>query len=159
MKVAIIFGSPSDTPVMKKAAQVFRELDVEYTAQVLSAHRTPELLQETVKKLERCGTEVILAGAGLAAHLPGLIAGLTLIPVIGVPINAGSLGGMDALLSMVQMPRPIPVAVVGVDNGANAAYLACQILALKDPLLQERLVAFRAAIKAHCARHPEKVEL
>ncbi|MDR0629232.1 MAG: 5-(carboxyamino)imidazole ribonucleotide mutase [Treponema sp.] len=159
MKVAIIFGSPSDTPVMKKAAQVLRELDVDYVAQVLSAHRTPELLQEIVKKLESQGTEVIIAGAGLAAHLPGLIAGLTLIPVIGVPINSGGLGGMDALLSMVQMPRPIPVAVVGVDNGANAAYLACQVLGLKYPDLQARLVAFRAAMKADFAGNTEKVEL
>ncbi|MDR2392676.1 MAG: 5-(carboxyamino)imidazole ribonucleotide mutase [Treponema sp.] len=159
MKVAIIFGSPSDTPVMKKAAQVLRELEVEYTAQVLSAHRTPELLQRTIKNLEQDGTEVIIAGAGLAAHLPGLIASLTLIPVIGVPINSGSLGGMDALLAMVQMPRPIPVAVVGVDNGANAAYLACQVLALKYPGLKERLAVFRAQMKADLEGNTEKVEL
>ncbi|MDR2633848.1 MAG: 5-(carboxyamino)imidazole ribonucleotide mutase [Treponema sp.] len=159
MKVAIIFGSLSDTPVMKKAALVLRELEVEYAALVLSAHRTPELLQETVKNLEDHGTEVIIAGAGLAAHLPGLIASLTLIPVIGVPINSGGLGGMDALLSMVQMPRPIPVAVVGVDNGANAAYLACQVLSLKYPDVQKRLAAFRAKLKADCAGKAERVEL
>ncbi|MDR2798892.1 MAG: 5-(carboxyamino)imidazole ribonucleotide mutase [Treponema sp.] len=159
MKVAIIFGSPSDTPIMKKAAQVLRELEVDYTAQVLSAHRTPELLQETIKELESHGIEVIIAGAGLAAHLPGFIASLTLIPVIGVPINSGGLGGMDALLSMVQMPRPIPVAVVGVDNGANAAYLACQVLALKYPDVKERLVAFRATMKADFVGNTEQVEL
>ncbi|MDR2397300.1 MAG: 5-(carboxyamino)imidazole ribonucleotide mutase [Spirochaetaceae bacterium] len=159
MKVAIMFGSPSDTPVMEKAAQVLRELAVFYSAHILSAHRTPELLHKTVKELEDNGTEVIIAGAGLAAHLPGVIASLTTIPVIGVPINAGSLGGMDALLSMVQMPRPIPVAVVGVDNGANAAHLACEILALKYSDLRERLRAFRAAVKAEGEKNGEKVAL
>ncbi|MDR1862334.1 MAG: 5-(carboxyamino)imidazole ribonucleotide mutase [Treponema sp.] len=152
MKAAIIFGSRSDTGIMKKAAEVLREFDVEYTAHIVSAHRTPELLDETLKKLEADGTEVIIAGAGLAAHLPGVIAGRTLIPVIGVPVCSGGLGGMDALLSIVQMPKPIPVAAVGVDNGANAAYLACQILAVKYDEMKKRLAEFRAAIKAGFAR-------
>jgi 5-(carboxyamino)imidazole ribonucleotide mutase len=159
MKAALIFGSPSDKGVMKKAAEVFRELGVDFSSHVLSAHRTPELLRETVAALEGDGTEVIIAGAGLAAHLPGVIASLTLIPVIGVPIAAGGLGGLDALLSMVQMPKPVPVAVVGLDNGANAAYLACRILALKHPPLREALTAHWARMKARFAGDNEGVEL
>ncbi|MDR1108570.1 MAG: 5-(carboxyamino)imidazole ribonucleotide mutase [Spirochaetaceae bacterium] len=159
MKAAIIFGSLSDKAVMKKAADVFRDLGVEFSAHILSAHRAPELLRETVAALEAEGAEVIVAGAGLAAHLPGFIASLTLIPVIGVPIASGGLGGLDALLSMVQMPKPVPVAVVGVDNAANAAYLACQILGLKDPSLRERLAAFRARMKGECAGVTQGVDL
>ncbi|MDR3160232.1 MAG: 5-(carboxyamino)imidazole ribonucleotide mutase [Spirochaetaceae bacterium] len=159
MKAALIFGSPSDKGVMKKAAEVFRELGVEFSSHILSAHRTPELLRETVAALEAGGTEVIVAGAGLAAHLPGVIASLTLIPVIGVPIAAGGLGGLDALLSMVQMPRPVPVAVVGLDNAANAAYLACRILALKYPPLREALAAHWEGIKARFVGDNEGVEL
>jgi 5-(carboxyamino)imidazole ribonucleotide mutase len=152
MKAAIVFGSRSDLEIMKKIAEVFREFGVEYTAHIVSAHRTPELLEETLKALEAGGTEVIIAGAGLAAHLPGVIAGRTLIPVIGVPVCSGHLGGMDALLSIVQMPKPIPVAAVGVDNGVNAAYLACQILAVKYDELKLRLAAFRDGMKAGFAK-------
>jgi 5-(carboxyamino)imidazole ribonucleotide mutase len=117
MKAAIIFGSQSDKPVMQMAAAVLREMGVEFTAHVLSAHRTPELLAKTIEELEGSGTEVIIAGAGLAAHLPGVIASRTLIPVIGLPVSSGGLGGLDALLSMAQMPRPVPVAVVGIATG------------------------------------------
>ncbi|MDR0377633.1 MAG: 5-(carboxyamino)imidazole ribonucleotide mutase [Spirochaetaceae bacterium] len=152
MKAAIIFGSRSDTGIMEQAAGVLREFGVEYTAHIVSAHRTPELLEETLRTLEADGTEVIIAGAGLAAHLPGVIAGRTLIPVIGVPVCSGGLGGMDALLSIVQMPKPIPVAAVGIDNGANAAYLACRILALKYDALKERLAGFRDRMKADFIR-------
>ncbi|MDR0877099.1 MAG: 5-(carboxyamino)imidazole ribonucleotide mutase, partial [Treponema sp.] len=143
MKAAIIFGSKSDTAIMKKAAGVFKDFGVSYTSHVISAHRVPELLSETIARLENDGTEVIIAGAGLAAHLPGVIASQTFIPVIGVPIASGGLGGMDALLSIVQMPRPIPVAAVGVDNAANGAYLACEILALKYPELKKKLAEYR----------------
>jgi 5-(carboxyamino)imidazole ribonucleotide mutase len=148
MKAAIIFGSRSDKPVMKKAADVLREFGVEFSAHVLSAHRVPELLSDTIRKLEAGGVEVIIAGAGLAAHLPGVIASQTLVPVIAVPIVSGSLGGLDALCSIVQMPAPIPVAAVGLDNAANAAYLACEILAVKYPEMKEKLTAFRARMKA-----------
>jgi 5-(carboxyamino)imidazole ribonucleotide mutase len=148
MKAAIIFGSLSDKAVMKKAADTLREFGVEFTAHALSAHRTPELLSKTIGELEAQGTEVIIAGAGLAAHLPGVIASQTLLPVIGVPIASGGLGGLDALYSIVQMPKPIPVASVGVDNAANAAYLACEILAIKYPQLKEKLAAFRNKLKA-----------
>jgi 5-(carboxyamino)imidazole ribonucleotide mutase len=148
MKAAIIFGSRSDKPVMKKAADVLREFGVEFSAHVLSAHRVPELLSDTLRKLEAGGVEVIIAGAGLAAHLPGVIASQTLVPVIAVPIVSGSLGGLDALYAIVQMPAPIPVAAVGLDNAANAAYLACEILAVKYPEMKEKLTAFRAQMKA-----------
>jgi 5-(carboxyamino)imidazole ribonucleotide mutase len=159
MKAAIIFGSQSDKPVMQKAAAVLREMGVSFTAHVLSAHRTPELLLKTIEELEGSGTEVIIAGAGLAAHLPGVIASRTLIPVIGLPISSGGLGGLDALLSIVQMPKPIPVATVGIDNGANAAQLACQILSLKYPELRERLEAERIKMKTSFANDNKGVEL
>ncbi|GHV74309.1 N5-carboxyaminoimidazole ribonucleotide mutase [Spirochaetia bacterium] len=148
MKAAIILGSASDKPVMQKAADVLREFGVDFSAHILSAHRVPELLTETLKTLEAAGVEVIIAGAGLAAHLPGVIASQTLIPVIGAPLSSGGLGGLDALLSMVQMPKPIPVACVGVDNAANAAYLACGILSIKYPEIKEKLAAFRIKMKA-----------
>ena len=159
MKAAIIFGSQSDKAVVKKAADVFREMGVDYSAHVLSAHRVPELLSETLKRLEDEGAEVIIAAAGLAAHLPGVIASQTLLPVIGLPIASGGLGGLDALLSIVQMPRPIPVACVGVDNAANAAHLACQILALKYPALKEKLISARVKMKADFKNENSAVEL
>ena len=148
MKAAIFFGSKSDTDKMKKAAEVLSEFGVEYKAYVISAHRAGELLRRTVAQVESDGCEVIIAGAGLAAALPGVIAGMTFLPVIGVPLeclSAGSngLGGMDALLSIVQMPPQIPVATVGIGNSKNAGYLAVQILALKYPELKEKLLAFR----------------
>lgn len=148
MKVAIFFGSKSDTEKMKKAAEVLKEFGVEYKAFVISAHRAGEFLHKTVRQCEADGFEVIIAGAGLAAALPGVIAGITTLPVVGVPlecISAGSngLGGMDALLSIVQMPPQIPVATVGIGNAKNAAYLAVQILSIKYPELKEKLLAFR----------------
>jgi 5-(carboxyamino)imidazole ribonucleotide mutase len=155
MQVAIIFGSKSDAQIMKKAADVFREFGVSFSSHILSAHRVPELLSETLRKLEAEGVAVIIAGAGLAAHLPGVIASQTLVPVIGVPIASGGLGGLDALLSIIQMPKPIPVATVGVDNAANAAYLACEILALGDQNLKTRLTEFRKKMKADFAKENE----
>ena len=159
MKAAIIFGSLSDKPIVKKAADVLREMGVDFSSHVLSAHRVPELLSATIEKLEADGTEVIIAAAGLAAHLPGVIASKTLIPVIGIPVSSGGLGGLDSLLSIVQMPKPIPVATVGVDNGANAAQLACQILALKYPDLKEKLISKRIKMKADFENENKEVEL
>lgn len=151
MKVAIFFGSKSDTDKMKKAADVLKEFGVDYKAYILSAHRAGALLKETVEQVEKDGCEVIIAGAGLAAALPGVIAGETVIPVIGVPLEcisekSNGLGGMDALLSIVQMPPQIPVATVGIGNAKNAGYLAVQILAIKYPELKEKLKAFRAKL-------------
>lgn len=146
MKVAIIFGSKSDTDKMRGAAKCLKEFGVEYSAHVLSAHRVPEKLVETLKEMEKTGYEVIIAGAGLAAHLPGVIASKTTLPVIGVPIEA-AFDGMDALLSIVQMPKSIPVATVGVNNSYNAGMLAVQMLSIKYPELKEKLINFRKEMK------------
>ena len=159
MKAAILFGSKSDMQTMKKAADVLREFGVSFNAYIVSAHRNPELLAEIIGQLETDGTEVIIAGAGLAAHLPGVIASRTLLPVIGVPLASGGLGGLDALLSIAQMPRQIPVATVGIDNAANAAYLACQILAIKHPELKTALANFRKKMKDELAQDGGRIEL
>lgn len=159
MKAAIIFGSKSDTNTMKGAAEVLKEFKVDYKAYVLSAHRVPEKLSEVLKTIETEGCECIIAGAGLAAHLPGVIASQTILPVIGVPINA-AVDGLDSLLSIVQMPKPIPVATVGINNSANAGMLAVQILALKYPELKENLVKFREDMKGKFIKeNAEGVEL
>jgi 5-(carboxyamino)imidazole ribonucleotide mutase len=153
VKAAIVFGSTSDKTIMEKAAGVLRDFGIEYSSHVLSAHRAPELLSKTIGQFEDEGVEVIIAGAGLAAHLPGVIASQTIIPVIGVPIASGALSGVDALLSMAQMPRPVPVAVVGIDNAANAAYLAAEILGLKYPELGEKLKTFRNKLQDDLAKN------
>jgi len=137
MKVAIIFGSKSDIDVMKGAANALKEYEIEYKAYVLSAHRVPEKLSETIKEVEKEGCQVIIAGAGLAAHLPGVIASQTVLPVIGVPVRA-ALDGMDALLSIVQMPKSIPVATVGINNSYNAGMLAVQMLSLQDESIKNK---------------------
>ena len=147
MKVSIIFGSQSDTAIMKKAAEVLKDFGIPYSSRVISAHRCPELLGKVLAEYENDGTEVIIAGAGLAAHLPGVIASKTLIPVIGVPVGGGALNGVDALYSIVQMPKSIPVATIGIDNAANAAYLAAIILGIKYPELREKLENARAKAK------------
>ena len=146
MKIAIIFGSKSDIDVMKGAANCMREFGIEFEAHILSAHRVPEKLVETLKRLEDEGCEGIIAGAGLAAHLPGVIASKTILPVVGVPIKA-ALEGMDALLSIVQMPKSIPVATVGINNSYNAGMLVVQMLALKYPEIKEKLIDFRENMK------------
>lgn len=159
MKVAIIFGSKSDTNTMKGATEILKEFKVDYKAYVLSAHRVPEKLTEVLKNIEAEGCECIIAGAGLAAHLPGVIASQTILPVIGVPINA-AVDGLDSLLAIVQMPKPIPVATVGINNSANAGMLAVQILALKYPELKEELVKFRENMKEKFIKeNAEGVEL
>ena len=142
MKVAIIFGSKSDVDVMKGAANALKEFDIDYKAYVLSAHRVPEKLTETIKKVEEEGCKVIIAGAGLAAHLPGVIASQTVLPVIGVPVKA-ALDGMDALLSIVQMPKQVPVATVGINNSYNAGMLAVQMLSLQDDNNKNKLIKAR----------------
>ena len=159
MKVAIIFGSKSDTNVMKGAAKALNEYGISYKAYVLSAHRVPEKLSETIKEVEKAGCEVIIAGAGLAAHLPGVIASQTVLPVIGIPVKA-ALEGMDALLSIVQMPKSIPVATVGINNSYNAGMLAVQMLSLKYPDIKEKLIEKRQEMKKKfIAENGEGVEL
>ena len=156
MKVAIFFGSKSDKDTMKKAADILSEFGVDYKAYIISAHRAGALLKQTVEEVEKDGCQVIIAGAGLAAALPGVIAGITTLPVIGVPLECVSdksngLGGMDALLSIVQMPPQIPVATVGINSAKNAAYLALQILALQDAELSKKLKDFRKKLAADAA--------
>lgn len=158
MKVAIIFGSKSDIDVMKGAANCLKEFGIDYEAHVLSAHRVPELLEETLENLEKTGCKVIIAGAGLAAHLPGVIASKTTLPVIGVPIKA-ALEGVDALYSIVQMPKSIPVACVGINNSYNAGMLAVQMLAIKNEDLSKKLIEFRKNMKAKFAEDNKTVEL
>ena len=144
-KVAIVMGSDSDLPVIEKAVKVLRDLEIPFEAHVYSAHRTPVEARNFALSAQEQGFGVIIAAAGMAAHLAGAIAANTTLPVIGIPCKGPALDGMDALLSTVQMPSGIPVATVGIGNGANAALLAAQILALGDEDLAKRLTARRQA--------------
>ncbi len=144
-KVGIVMGSDSDLPVIQKAVKVLRELDLSYEVHVFSAHRTPVEARDFALHARDNGIGVIIAAAGMAAHLAGAIAANTTLPVIGIPCKGPVLDGLDALLSTVQMPSGIPVATVGVNSGANAALLAAQILAVEDPVLAHSLMARRAA--------------
>ena len=152
MKVAIFLGSKSDSDEMRKAASVLKEFGVDYKAFVISAHRAGDLLVKTVREVEEEGCEVIIAGAGLSAALPGVIASRSVLPVIGVPLECVSpgrsngLAGLDALFSIAQMPPKIPVATVGIGNAKNAAYLALEILGIKYPDIRKKLTDFRAAM-------------
>ena len=146
--VGILMGSDSDWPVMKSAADVCQEFGVAHEAQVISAHRTPQDLTRYATGAHKRGLRVIIAGAGGAAHLPGVTAALTTLPVIGVPIESKALKGLDSLLSIVQMPSGIPVATVAIGGGRNAGLLAVQILAVSDPKLQEAFLAFKARLAA-----------
>ena len=146
-KVAIIMGSESDWKIMSAAADVLKELGVDAHAEVVSAHRTPEKMFDFAKNAKANGYHVIIAGAGGAAHLPGMVASLTTLPVIGVPVkSSNSLDGWDSVLSILQMPAGIPVATVALDNAKNAGLLAAQILALSDAKLAEKLEAYRATL-------------
>ncbi len=138
-------GSDSDLPVVEKAFGVFAEFGIPYEVHVFSAHRTPEEAKAFTESARKNGFGVLIAAAGMAAHLAGAIAANTLLPVIGIPIKSGGLGGTDALLSTVQMPSGIPVATVAIDGAKNAAYLAAEILAVSDDALYEKLVASRKA--------------
>ena len=144
-KVGVVGGSRSDFPILEKACAVLMELEVASEMRVVSAHRTPDHLFRYAEGAAGRGIRVIIAGAGGAAHLPGMLAAKTLLPVIGVPIPTQHLGGMDSLLSIVQMPRGIPVATVAIGNATNAGLLAAEILALSDEPLAARLAAWRAA--------------
>jgi 5-(carboxyamino)imidazole ribonucleotide mutase len=147
--VGIVMGSKSDYAVMKAAVEILREFNVPFEARVVSAHRTPELMYEYAQTAVARGLRCIIAGAGGAAHLPGMIAALTVVPVLGVPVAATALQGFDSLLSIVQMPKGVPVGTlaIGASGAANAALLAVAMLATTDPALQEQLIARRAAIR------------
>lgn len=142
-KIAIIMGSKSDWPIMKEACVLLEALDVPYSRDVVSAHRTPEHLFDYAKKAEERGRKVIIAGAGGAAHLPGMIASLTHIPVIGVPIKTSKLNGLDSMLSIVQMPPGVPVGTMAINGAKNAALYALAILATNDEEITKKLKAYR----------------
>lgn len=145
--VAIIMGSTSDLPVMEKAAKFFDEMEIPFEINALSAHRTPQEVEVFAKNAREKGIKVIIAAAGMAAHLPGVIASMTTLPVIGVPINS-SLDGLDALLAIVQMPPGIPVATVGINGSLNAAILALQIISTDNAELQKKLSAYKEDLKS-----------
>jgi 5-(carboxyamino)imidazole ribonucleotide mutase len=145
--IGILMGSESDMPVMEKAAEVLKEMSVPYEMEISSAHRLPEKTAKYAKGARRRGIEVLIAGAGMAAHLAGALASHTTLPVIGVPIKSGALNGADALYSTVQMPPGVPVATVGIDGAKNAAYLACEILSIKYPEMAKKLEDFRSRMK------------
>lgn len=145
-RVSIIMGSTSDLPVMKEAAEILNEFKIPFEINALSAHRTPQEVETFAKSAHSRGIKVIIAGAGMAAHLPGVIAAMTTLPIIGVPIKA-TLDGMDALLAIVQMPPGIPVATVAINGARNAGILAVQMLATGDENLQNKLVSFKEDLK------------
>jgi 5-(carboxyamino)imidazole ribonucleotide mutase len=145
--VGILMGSESDLPIMEKAAEVLKEMGISYEMEISSAHRLPEKTANYAKTARERGIEVLIAGAGMAAHLAGVLAAHTTLPVIGIPLKSGALEGVDALYSTVQMPPGIPVATVGIDGAKNAAYLACEILSIKYPEITKRLKEFRTKMR------------
>ena len=156
-KVGIVMGSDSDMPIMKKAAEVLEQLGVDFEMTIISAHREPDVFFEYAKSAESRGFKVIIAGAGMAAHLPGRCAAIFPMPVIGIPMHTTSLGGRDSLYSIVQMPSGIPVATVAINGGANAGLLAAKILATSDPELLERLKAYSANLKEQVEKKAERL--
>lgn len=156
-RVSIIMGSTSDLPVMKKAAEFLDEMEIPFEIHALSAHRTPAEVEKFAKNAKVNGIQVIIAAAGMAAHLPGVIASMTSLPVIGVPIKA-SLDGLDALLAIVQMPPGIPVATVGIDGALNAGILAAQIIATADENLQKKLVDYKENLKKKIVKANEELK-
>ncbi len=156
-KVGIVMGSDSDMPVMAKAADILEKLGVEYEMTIISAHREPDLFFEYAKSAESKGWKVIIAGAGMAAHLPGMCAAIFPMPVIGIPMHTTSLGGRDSLYSIVQMPTGIPVATVAINGGANAGLLAAKILATSDLELLQRLKDYSQELKEQVETKAEKL--
>lgn len=156
-KVAIIMGSDSDIAIAQKAADILNELEVPYEVHVYSAHRTPDAVKDFTVEAKNNGFGAIISIAGMAAHLGGVIASYTTLPVIAVPCKGGAVDGMDALLAAVQMPSGIPVATVAIGGGANAALLACQMIALADEELDKKLVAKRAADAAKVLKKDEEI--
>ena len=155
-KVGIVMGSDSDMPVMSKAADILEQLGVDYEMTIISAHREPDVFFEYAKSAESRGFKVIIAGAGMAAHLPGMCAAIFPMPVIGIPMHTTSLGGRDSLYSIVQMPSGIPVATVAINGGANAGLLAAKILAVSDEALLNRLKAYSEELKNQVVKKDER---
>ena len=157
-KVGIVMGSDSDLPVMRKAAEMLEKFGIDYEMTIISAHRMPDVFFEYASGAEEKGYKVIIAGAGGAAHLPGMAAAIFTLPVIGVPIHTKTLSGVDSLYSIVQMPSGIPVATVAIDGGANAGILAAKILAASDPEILAKLKEYKAELKAGVMAKKEKLE-
>lgn len=157
-KVGIVMGSDSDMKIMSKAADMLEKLGVEYEMTIISAHRMPDVFYDYATSAEEKGFKVIIAGAGMAAHLPGMCAAIFPMPVIGIPMSSNNLDGVDALYSIVQMPPGIPVATVAIDGGMNAAILAAKILAVSDPELLDRLKAHSAEMKATVSGKAAKLD-
>lgn len=157
-RVGIVMGSDSDMPVMAKAAQILDELGIDYEMTIISAHREPEIFFNWAKTAEERGMEVIIAGAGKAAHLPGMCAAIFPLPVIGIPMKTSDLGGVDSLYSIVQMPSGIPVATVAINGGANAGILAAKILAVSDKSLLEKVKQYAEQLKEDVVKKAEKLE-
>lgn len=156
-KVLILMGSDSDFDVMKKAAKVLKDMDVPFELDVCSAHRTPDRAKKYAEEAEEKGIEVIIAAAGMAAHLAGFIAAHTTLPVIGVPVASGALNGIDSLYSTVQMPPGVPVATVAINGSENAAYLACEILSIKYPEIRQKLKDKRKEMYSKVLKKSEKI--
>ncbi|SNR78176.1 5-(carboxyamino)imidazole ribonucleotide mutase [Desulfurobacterium atlanticum] len=156
--VGIIMGSDSDLPVMKEAAKVLDEFGIDYELTIVSAHRTPERLFDYAKTAEDKGLEIIIAGAGGAAHLPGMVASITPLPVIGVPVKTSTLNGIDSLLSIVQMPGGVPVATVAINNAKNAGLLAVQILGNKYPEIREKVKKYKSSMKSQVEAKAQTLE-
>lgn len=157
-KIGIVMGSDSDMPVMAKAAEVLDSLGIDYEMTIISAHREPDIFFEWAKAAEKKGFKVIIAGAGKAAHLPGMCAAVFPMPVIGIPMKTSDLGGVDSLYSIVQMPSGIPVATVAINGGANAGILAAKILATSDNELLARLKEYSERLKGDVVKKAEKLE-
>ena len=158
VQVGIIMGSDSDLPVMQEAAKILDELEVPYEMTIVSAHRTPDRMTEYAKTAVDRGLRVIIAGAGGAAHLPGMVAAMTPLPVIGVPVKTSSLSGLDSLLSIVQMPGGVPVATVAINNAKNAGILAAQVLGAADSAIRERVAAYKEAMRTMVETKAAKIE-
>jgi 5-(carboxyamino)imidazole ribonucleotide mutase len=156
--VGILMGSDSDLKIMAKSAKMLEELDIPYELTIISAHRTPDKFLEYMRTAKERGLKVVIAGAGGAAHLPGMAAALTVLPVIGVPIETKALGGVDSLYSIVQMPSGIPVATVAINGAANAGLLAGKILAVGDAELTKKVEAYAEKLKAQVEAKAEKIE-
>jgi len=157
-KVGIVMGSDSDLPIMSKAAEILDKFGIDYDMTVISAHRMPDIFFDYANSAEEKGYKVIIAGAGGAAHLPGMLAAIFQLPVIGVPINTKSLGGVDSLYSIVQMPGGIPVATVAINGGLNAGLLAAKMLAMSDEELLKKLKEYKAGLKDGVVAKAEKLE-
>ena len=156
--VGIIMGSDSDLPIMQEAAKILEFFEIEFEVTVVSAHRTPERLFKYSKEAEKRGIRVIIAGAGGAAHLPGMVASITPLPVIGVPVKSASLEGMDSLLSIVQMPGGIPVATVAINGAKNAGILAAEILGVKYKEIRKKIKAYKKELKDEVEKKAENLE-